>query len=219
MAWIDKLRSPHDDDIPFGLRLSLAHQKAADPLLAALTHWLDTNHHRFVPADMLGDKFVLRGPPPTAGLQPRRKRAGYWDNPADLAPGAAQGEPGCNAGFVVWDAGVRVGHFVWPVVFDREVVPHGWTPQKARQHLLKHGHLRPGSGANITTPLPHALSVHAAPGQPCEEFVTHSRGGLKYKTPIKVIRVPQPRVLAVRGLLRAQDSREIGRACEAGVFT
>lgn len=205
MAWIDQLRRPHDDDILFGLRLTLAHEKAADPLLAMLRNWLDANHHRFMPVDMRGDKFVLRGLPPTAGLKPHRKRPRYWDNPATLAPGAAQGEPGCNAGFVVWGAGVRVGHFVWPVVFDREVVPQGWTSLKARQHLLKHGHLRPGSGANITTPLPHALSVHAAPGQPREDFVTHSRGGLKYKQPIKIIRVPQPRVLAVRGVLRAND--------------
>lgn len=207
MAWIDQLQKPQGYGLPFGLQLARAKEQASNPTLAALRAWLKSNDDRFVAVDLVGGEHVLRGPVPVVGLKPENP-VGFWDDPATFAPGTARHEPTGNAGFVVWQSGVVIGHFVLPDVFDREVVLNGWTPHEFRQQLLRGGHLKAEPG-RTTMHLPRALAAHTSVGQPQERLVTHSRGpaGLKYRQPRKVVRAAAngPRVLAVRGVLRGSN--------------
>lgn len=206
MAWIDQLQKPQGYGLPFGLQLARAKEQASNPPLAALNAWLESNDDRFVAVDMVDNEFVPRGAVPAVGLKSHNP-VGFWDDPATFAPGIAQHEPTCNAGFVTWQSGVRVGHFIWPNVFDREVVLKDWKSHEFRQQLLRGGHLKAEPG-RTTMHLPRALAVLTSVGQPQERVVTHSRGpggpgtGLKYRQPRKVVRMPgtTPRVLAVRAI-------------------
>ncbi|MFC3615053.1 hypothetical protein ACFORG_14890 [Lutimaribacter marinistellae] len=125
LSFVEKLQQIRDDN-------------RVHPVVAHVRRWLEFNRHRLVPVLMHENKAELLEPDnlPTGKVRPvqclpRSKFARVHEvKPATPPP---------IAGFRVYEEGRLMGFYVWPGVFNSELVPHGSTSILTRKKLAALG--------------------------------------------------------------------------------